>query len=525
MIQHIEDSRLIPVATELFDQCISAANIRNAWKKVSENGGSAGVDGMTISELQKDFGALWRPVEESLRAETWQPSQLKRVAVPKLIGGTRILKIPNVLDRVVLQAVTQVLQPLWEPCFSNHSYAYRPQRSAHDAVVTAQNLIGTGEGWVVDLDIESFFDRVDCARLITRLEEKRCGEKLHRLVCRCISGAAEKTATRNDAEQGLTGIPQGSPLSPLLANIMLDQLDSFLERQNIRFVRYADDVILFTESRESGEVALGVAAAFLKEELALDLNREKSVVVPPEQANFLGFSFKKGSDGRIRRGISSASKDQFKQRIGELTEYRADLCFDDVAHGVARFVEGWRNYYGFSQNPNNIAGLLGYARTRLRGFIWLSWRDSETRFREMTGHGVADELARRWSRRDVSTQEASASPAMGTAFPNSFFDQFGLGEGTHDARRDARSLPPPGATVASAAVTSLASHASAPKQSLPIQPTVRTQSTFSQPPSSPPGLFQFAVNFQLGRIVLVKWRINVGRASDLYPHPDARRTD
>lgn len=170
-----------PTGCELFDLFISPSNIQNAWKRVAENGGSAGVDGMTVSELQKDFPALWRPVEESLRAESWQPAQLKRVAVPKLTGGTRILKIPNVLDRVVLQAVAQVLQPMWEPWFSNHSYAYRPQRSAHDAVITAQNFIGTGEGWVVDLDIESFFDRVDCARLIRRMEEKPYGENFTRL--------------------------------------------------------------------------------------------------------------------------------------------------------------------------------------------------------------------------------------------------------------------------------------------------------------------------------------------------------
>lgn len=403
---------------------LNTANVAAAWKRVKSNNGAPGPDGVTVAEVDRQFETLWQPVAEAIRSGTYRPGGFRRVAVPKL-GGERILRIPSVIDRVALQATAQVLEPIWEPVFHSRSYAYRKGRGPAQAVLAAAALMDKGCSDAVDLDIEAFFDNVDSETLQTALKTRvRCPELLDHLV-RCIAAGATSGA---DGRQ--RGLPQGSPLSPLLANVAMHGFDTFLAAEGIEFVRYADDVLILAPDSSAAAIALDASRERLAASEKLSLNLLKTKTCPVEQVRFLGFAFRAGADGRHRPCISPEARAEFQQHVEEITEYRQDADFEHIAARLGEFVRGWLSYYGYGGTTALLPrdNLCGFARARLRGFLWLSWKDPATRLRMLVERGVPEEIARRDSRAHLATFEAARTPAMAAAFPNAWFARFGLAD-------------------------------------------------------------------------------------------------
>ena len=333
-----------PAMTEhLMEEVCDRENLQSAWKRVRRNQGSPGVDGMTIDDAKGYLREHWPSIRSRLLDGTYQPQPVKRVEIPKPDGGIRKLGVPCVVDRLIQQALLQVLQERWDPTFSEHSYGFRPGRSAHQAVAQAQRYIAEGYGYVIDIDLEKFFDRVnhDClmARVAARISDKRVLK-----VIRAFLNAGE-------TEDGLVlpvdeGTPQGGPLSPLLSNLMLDDLDKELTRRGHRFCRYADDCNIYVRSQRAGERVMASVSRFLTVRLRLKVNEAKSAVARPEERKFLGFSI--SNDGSERR-IAPKALDTFKTRVREQTRRTRGLNLSQIIGELTPYLVGWRGYFGFCQ--------------------------------------------------------------------------------------------------------------------------------------------------------------------------------
>ncbi|HKQ06179.1 MAG TPA: group II intron reverse transcriptase/maturase [Blastocatellia bacterium] len=406
---------------QLMEEVCGRKNCQQALARVKSNKGSAGIDGMTVEQLPAYLRQHWPTVREQLLRGTYKPQAVKRVEIPKPDGGIRKLGIPTVLDRFIQQAVMQVLQSSWDRTFSAHSYGFRPGRSAHQAVAQAQQYIAAGYGWVVDLDLEKFFDRVNHDKLMARLAQRISDKRMLKLIRAFLRAGVLEGGLVSPVDEGT---PQGGPLSPLLSNIVLDKLDQELKRRGHRFVRYADDCNIYVRSQRAGERVMKSISRFITKQLKLKVNEEKSAVSRPSKRKFLGFSFIWRRE--LRRRIAPKAITRFKQRVRELTRRTRGVKVETMVAQLSRYLRGWRGYFGFCQTPWVLRSLESWLRRRLRAVVWKQWKRGKVRFTELRKRGVSKDLAAQTVGSAHGPWRLSNSPALNLALPNAYFASLGL---------------------------------------------------------------------------------------------------
>ncbi len=405
----------------LMEVIVERDNLRKALAHVKRNKGAAGIDGMSLDALAPHLKEHWPAIRAQLLEGTYKPQPVRRVEIPKASGGTRSLGIPTVLDRFIQQAVLQVLQAEWDPTFSEHSFGFRPKRSAHQAVARAQELIASGHDIVVDLDLEKFFDRVNHDILMGLVAKRVADKRVLKLIRGFLTAGVLMDGLVGPTEEGT---PQGGPLSPLLSNLMLDVLDKELERRGHHFVRYADDCNVYVRSRRAGERAMASIERFLTKRLKLKVNKAKSAVARPVKRKFLGFSFTKGK--QPRRRIAPQSRTRFRSRVRELTRRTRGRSLAQIIKELSVYLIGWRGYFGFCETPSVLRELDQWIRRRLRAVVWKQWRRGPTRFAELRRRGVGPVLAAQAAGSPRGPWRISISPALSIALSNAFFTSLGL---------------------------------------------------------------------------------------------------
>src|SRR6266404_6855429 len=345
---------------QLMEAVCERSNCQQALARVKANKGSAGIDGMTVEQLPAYLKQHWPAIRQQLLSGTYKPQPVKRVEIPKPDGGMRKLGIPTVLDRFIQQAVMQVLQRIWDGTFSQHSYGFRPRRSAHQAVTKAQQYLAEGYRWVVDLDLEKFFDRVNHDKLMARIGKRISDQRMLKLIRAFLKAGVMEGGLVSPVDEGT---PQGGPLSPLLSNIVLDELDRELEQRGLRFVRYADDCNIYVRSRRAGERVMESITRFITTKLKLKVNAQKSSVAQPGERKFLGFSFTFNREPKRR--IAPKAVLRFKERIRELTSRTRGVSTERMAAELARYLRGWLGYFGKCETPSVLKSLEEWVRRRL----------------------------------------------------------------------------------------------------------------------------------------------------------------
>ena len=407
-------------AERLMEEVCNRENLETAWKRVRRNKGSPGMDGMTIDAAKDYLREHWPNIRSRLLDGTYRPLPVKRVEIPKPDGGVRKLGVPCVVDRLIQQALLQVLQKQWDPTFSGHSYGFRPGRSAHQAVAQAQRYIAEGYGIVVDIDLEKFFDRVNHDMLMGRVAARVSDKRVLKLIRAFLKpGVMEGGLVRPVDE----GTPQGGPLSPLLSNLVLDDLDKELSRRGHRFCRYADDCNIYVRSRRAGERVMASVTRFLTQKLKLKVNEAKSAVALPEERKFLGFTI--ANDGAERR-IAPKALSKFKMKIRDMTGRTRGRSLEQIVEDLAPYLIGWRGYFGFCQTPRVLTNLEAWIRRRLRSYLWRQWRNGHNRFKELRRRGVPKFLAAVAAGSPTGFWRMSSHPAVQQALRNHVFDDLGL---------------------------------------------------------------------------------------------------
>ena len=405
---------------QLMEEVCDRSNLETAWKRVRGNKGSRGVDGLTIDDTATYLREHWPTIREQLLTGTYTPQPVKRVDIPKPAGGVRRLGVPCVVDRLIQQALLQVLQVQWDPTFSEHSYGFRPGRSAHQAVAQAQAYVADGYDVVVDIDLEKFFDRVNQDRLMARVAERVSDKRVLTLIRAFLrAGVLEDGLVRPTEE----GTPQGGPLSPLLSNLVLDELDQELERRGHRFCRYADDCNIYVRSYRAGDRVMTSVRRFLTTQLRLKVNLSKSAVARPEERKFLGFRIT--NDGRQRQ-IAPQALARFKTRVRELTRRTLGVSLPQLVEQLAPYLVGWRGYFGFCETPRVLANLDAWIRRRLRLYLWRQWQTGRHRFHELRRRGVSKFNAAVAAGSPTGFWRMSSHPAVQQALRNRYFDSVGL---------------------------------------------------------------------------------------------------
>jgi RNA-directed DNA polymerase len=406
----------------IMEEVCERENLREALQRVKSNKGSAGVDGMTVYDLSAYLKEHWPVIREQLLNGTYEPKPVRRVEIPKPDGGgVRKLGIPTVLDRFVQQAVMQVLQRQWDPTFSQHSYGFRPRRSAHQAVAQAQQYIAAGYGWVVDLDLEKFFDRVNHDKLVGQIARRVEDKRLLKLIRAFLNAGVMENGL---VSPSVEGTPQGGPLSPLLSNLVLDELDRELERRGHRFVRYADDSNIYVRSERAGHRVMESITQFITHKLKLKVNESKSAVARPQERKFLGFSFTAGPD--VKRIIAPKALERFKQRIREITRRAKGVSIKTTMEELASYLRGWRGYFGFCETPEVLIALTGWVRRRLRAALWRQWKTPRRRRAALIARGVKGRLASNTAGSGRGPWHLARSKALSLGLSNAYFRSLGL---------------------------------------------------------------------------------------------------
>lgn len=411
----------LAIGEELMEEVCERENCKRALARVKANKGSAGLDGMTVEQLPEHLIKHWPAIREELLSGRYRPQPVKRVEIPKPEGGVRKLGIPTVLDRFVQQAVMQVLQRRWDRTFSEHSYGFRPGRSAHQAVNQAQRCIAEGYRWVVDLDLEKFFDRVNHDKLMSKIAERVSDKRVLKLIRAFLCAGVMENGLVSPVDEGT---PQGGPLSPLLSNIVLDEFDRELERRGLRFARYADDCNIYVRSERAGRRVMESITRFITMKLKLKVNAQKSAVARPWRRKFLGFSFTNASVPKRR--IAPKAVDRFKERVRGLTRRTRGVSIERMAEDLARYLRGWIGYFGKCETPSVLQGLEMWIRHRLRSAIWKQWKRGRVRFAELRDRGVGTDLAAQTAGSAHGPWRLANSPALAIALPNAYFDSLGI---------------------------------------------------------------------------------------------------
>lgn len=411
-----------PVNTKhMMEDILRKENLKDALKRVQRNKGSPGIDGMSTEELSSYLEWYWPSIEKQLLEGTYKPNAVKRVEIPKSNGGKRNLGIPTVLDRFIQQAIHQVLQRHLDPTFSDNSFGFRPNRSAHQAVAKAQEYVQKGYQWVVDIDLEKFFDLVNHDILMGLLAKRISDKRVLKLIRGYLNSGIMKDGL---VKSSTKGTPQGGPLSPLLSNLVLDVLDKELEKRGHRFVRYADDCNIYVKSERAGHRIMESITRFINKKLKLKVNQDKSAVDRPNKRKFLGFYF--GSGKATKRGISHESKTRFKRRVRQLIPIGYSRKLETVIKELATYLRGWSGYYGFCETKSILEKLDGWIRRRLRAYIWAQWKTSKNRLKELRRRGVKGKIARSTAGSSKGPWRIGRCQAVNYALPNRFFDKIGL---------------------------------------------------------------------------------------------------
>jgi len=406
---------------DLLGQALARGNLALAWRRVKANCGSAGVDGLTVQATAEYLKTHWPRIREALQEGSYWPQPVRRVRIPKSGGGMRELGIPSVTDRLIQQALLQVLQPLIDPTFSEHSYGFRPGRRAHDAVLSAQRYVQEGYRVVVDVDLEKFFDRVNHDVLMDRLARRIDDKAVLRLIRRYLNAGVMGNGVVMERHEGT---PQGGPLSPLLANVLLDEVDRELERRGHRFVRYADDCNVYVRSFKAGKRVLeGLRKLYNR--LHLKVNEAKSAVASAYGRAFLGYELWSSGGETVKRGVAHKAMLIFKRRIRQITRRTCGRNLSEVAEELRRYVPGWKAYFKRAQTPKVFRELDEWLRHRLRALQLKHWRRGRTVYRELRALGACSDLAaqvaanaRRWWR--------NSRLLLNRLMPIAYFDRLGV---------------------------------------------------------------------------------------------------
>lgn len=405
----------------LMERVVSIPNLQAALKRVETNRGSPGSDGMKWEELRPWLRAHWKELCEQLLTGAYQPMAVRRVEIEKRGGGLRTLGIPSVLDRFIQQACLQALQPIFDPTFSQHSHGFRPGRRAQDAIREAQGYVQEGRHWVVDVDLEKFFDRVNHDVLMGRLAKRIEDKRMLRLIRRYLEAGMMADGVVIERHEGT---PQGGPLSPLLANVLLDEVDRELERTGHHFVRYADDCNVYVRSKKAGERVMARLAK-LYGKLRLRINAEKSAVAPVWERQFLGFAFWAGPGGKVKRRVAKKALQALKQKVKEITDRNRGRSMRQVVGELASYLRGWRAYFGRAETPRIFCDLDKWIRHRLRALQLKQWRHGPTIYRELIARGAPWGLATQIARNARRWWRHSAT-GLNFALPPRYFDELGL---------------------------------------------------------------------------------------------------
>jgi len=403
----------------MMEVILSPENMQLAWKQVKRNGGSPGVDDITISEFPDYLRTRWQKIKRALISGYYVPSPVLRVEIPKKSGGTRKLGIPTILDRVIQQAIAQVLNPVFDPSFSDSSYGFRPGRSAHGAVKQVNRFVMKGYRYAVDLDLEKFFDTVNHDLLMHLVAKKIRDKTVLKLIGRYLRAGIR--LDNGETIPTAIGTPQGGPLSPLLSNILLDQFDKELESRNIRFARYADDAILLTKRLYDAHKILQVISNYLVRKLKLVVNKEKTKVANITECSFLGFTFK----GKKIRWTESAFED-FRYRLKYLTRRSWGVSMEYRIRKLNEYIRGWMNYYGISQYYSPLQNLDDWLRRRIRMCYWKQWRHPRTKVRKLMELGIPKDFAIITGASSKSYWHLSKSYATNAAMSNKWLENQGL---------------------------------------------------------------------------------------------------
>lgn len=406
----------------LMERVVERGNCLRALRRVRQNRGSPGVDGMSVGALPAFLRDHWRDIREALLAGTYQPAPVRRCEIPKPGGGVRQLGIPTVLDRFIQQAVLQVLQPLFDPTFSEHSHGFRPGRRAHDAVCEAQRYIQAGRRWVVDVDLAEFFDRVNHDVLLGKLEPRIGDRRLLRIIRRYLDAGI---MVQGVVVERYEGTPQGGPLSPLLANVLLDEVDKVLERRGHAFVRYADDCNVYVRSERAGQRVME-ALRGLYAKLRLRINEDKSAVARVRARQFLSYSFWVAAGGAVKRRVAPKALNELKQRVRQLTRRNGGRSLEQVTGELGIYLRGWREYFKLADTPGIFAALDGWIHRRLRALQLKQWKRGGTSFRELTARGLPEWLVVKGAGHGRRWWWAAALGALHTALPGEHFERLGV---------------------------------------------------------------------------------------------------
>ncbi|AEG15374.1 RNA-directed DNA polymerase (Reverse transcriptase) [Desulfofundulus kuznetsovii DSM 6115] len=406
----------------LMEQVVARENMLAALKRVERNGGAPGVDGIPTERLRDQIRAEWPRIREELLAGTYRPMPVRRVEIPKPGGGKRLLGIPTAMDRLIQQALLQVLTPIFDPQFSEASYGFRPGRRAHDAVRKARQYVEEGYEWAVDLDIEKFFDRVNHDILMARVARKVTDKRVLTLIRRYLqAGVMVNGVVMETAE----GTPQGGPLSPLLANILLDDLDKELEKRGHKFVRYADDCNIYVKSKRAGERVMASIRKFLQERLKLRINEQKSAVDRPWKLKFLGFSMYKAKAGRILIRLAPQTIKRVKMKIREITSRNKPVSMAERIERLNAYLGGWMGYFALAETPSIFKNLEGWMRRRLRMCLWKQWKRVRTRYRELRALGLPEWVVHEFANARKGPWRMAHGP-MNRALGNAYWQSQGL---------------------------------------------------------------------------------------------------
>lgn len=411
-----------PRQPDLIETMLERGNLLKALQAVERNGGAAGVDGMEVAQLRDYLREHWSTIKEQILKGQYEPRPVRRVDLPKPGGGTRMLGIPTVMDRLIQQAIHQTLTPLWEPEFSAHSYGFRPGRSAQQAVKAAQRHVNQGRRWVVDMDLEKFFDRVNHDVMMARLERKIKDGRMLRLIRRYLESGIMQ---RGVVEPRTEGTPQGGPLSPLLSNILLDDLDKELERRGHAFCRYADDCNIYVGSQRAGQRVMASLTRFLKVTLRLTVNPRKSAVDRPWKRKFLGFSLSLERASRVR--VAPESVDRFKDKLrAKFREGRGRNLKHFLTEDLQPLLRGWASYFSVAETRRVFEDLDNWVRRKLRCMEWRKWKRGRTRYRKLLALGFAKGRARACAFNGRGPWWNAGSQHMNAALPTSHFRRHGL---------------------------------------------------------------------------------------------------
>jgi RNA-directed DNA polymerase len=406
----------------LMEEICEQENLKQALQRVRANKGNPGIDGMTVEELPGYLQQHWPAIREQLLKGTYEPKPVRRVEIEKPDGGgMRKLGIPTVLDRLVQQAAMQVLQRRWDPTFSDHSYGFRPGRSAHQAVAQAQQYIAAGYDWVVDFDLEKFFDRVNHDKLMGQIAKRVADKRLRKLIRAFLNAGVMEDGLISPSVEGT---PQGGPLSPLLSNLVLDELDRELERRGHCYARFADDSNVYVRSERAGQRVMESITRFITHQLKLKVNEAKSAVARPQERKFLGFSFTAGPE--VKRVVAPKALERFKRRIREITRQAKGVSIQTTIAELASYMRGWCGYFGFCETPEVLVYLTRWVRLRLRVALWRQWKTYRRRRAALIALGVRSRLARNTAGSGRGPWYLARSKALSVGLSNAYFRSLGL---------------------------------------------------------------------------------------------------